>query len=389
MSNKMLEQAIIDANALREVALKNAESVVVEKYSQQIKEAVDNMLEQDEDEMMGAEEEMPMDPMADPAMGAEGPPSDIADQAPLAATDGERLCPCPEAEEPIEIKFDDLQDMMKALDSEDEDMMPEPTPDEMLPPEDEEGVVALQESDDTLIDLILEEDDEDDKDDKDPRSLDDGPEVTLDARTGIEEDEEIIRFFENVEDGDGDDDDMGMPKDAEAEEAKEEDAEAASAAATNESLLHAKKVLSEHNKINKENSKLISENKNLKEARKSLIERNKDLKKLLHKISHVLEEVNLSNAKLVYTNQILGSDSLNERQKNKIVETINEADSVEAAKSVFETLQSAVGTSLESRNGPKSLSEAVIKGNTTMLRRKEKQSSNSHHLDRMKKLAGI
>jgi hypothetical protein len=388
MSNKMLEQAIIDANALREVALKNAESVVVEKYSQQIKEAVDNMLEQDEDEMMGAEEEMPMDPMADPAMGAEAPPSDIAAQAPLAATDGERLCPCPEEEEPIEVDFNQLQDMMKALDSEDEDMMPQPTPDEMLPPEDEEGVVALQEGDDTLIDLILEEDDEDDEDDKAPRSLDDGPEVTLDARTGIEEDEEIIRFFENT-DADDEDDDMGMPKDAEADEAKEEDAEAASAAATNESLLHAKKVLSEHNKINKENSKLISENKNLKEVRKSLVERNKELKKLLHKISYTLEEVNLSNAKLVYTNQILGSDSLNERQKNKIVETINEADSVEAAKSVFETLQSAVGTSLESRNGPKSLSEAVVKGNTTMLRRKEKQSSNSPHLDRMKKLAGI
>ena len=378
MSNKMLEQAIIDANALREVALKNAESVVVEKYSQQIKEAVDNMLEQDEDEMM-------LDPMADPAMGEEDPPSDIADQAPLAATDGERLCPCPEEEETIEVDFNQLQDMMKALDSEDEDMMPEPTPDEMLPPEDEEGVVALQEGDDTLIDLILEEDDKDDEDDEDdkaPRSLDDGPEVTLDARTGIEEDEEIIRFFENT---DADDEDA----DEEEAEADEEDSEAAAAAATNESLLHAKKVLSEHNKINKENSKLISENKNLKEVRKSLIERNKELKKLLHKISYTLEEVNLSNAKLVYTNQILGSDSLNERQKNKIVETINEADSVEAAKSVFETLQSAVGTSLESRNGPKSLSEAVVKGNTTMLRRKEKQSSNSPHLDRMKKLAGI
>ena len=51
MSNKMLEQAIIDANALKEVALKNAEATVVEKYSRQIKEAVDNMLEQDEEEL--------------------------------------------------------------------------------------------------------------------------------------------------------------------------------------------------------------------------------------------------------------------------------------------------------------------------------------------------
>ena len=31
--SSMLEQAIIDAEALREVALKNAESAVIEKYS--------------------------------------------------------------------------------------------------------------------------------------------------------------------------------------------------------------------------------------------------------------------------------------------------------------------------------------------------------------------
>ena len=36
MSN-MLEQAIIDADALKEAALKNAETLVLEKYSNQIK----------------------------------------------------------------------------------------------------------------------------------------------------------------------------------------------------------------------------------------------------------------------------------------------------------------------------------------------------------------
>jgi len=267
--------------------------------------------------------------------------------------------------------------MMAALDSGDEgEMMPEPTPDEMLPPEDEEGTIALQEGDEAIIDLVLEEDDEDSD------SLDDGPEVTKSAREENLTDEDIIRFYEGADPAEDD-------AAEEEAEASEEEAETDAATTVNESLDQAKKVVSEHNKINKENSKLISENNNLKEVRKNLIERNKELKKLLHKISHTLEEVNLSNAKLVYTNQILGSDSLNERQKNKIVETINETDSVEAAKSVFETLQSAVGTSLESRNGPKSLSEAVVKGNTTMLRRKEKQSSNSPHLDRMKKLAGI
>ena len=45
MSN-MLEQAIADAAALREQAIKNAEQSVIEKYSHQIKEAVDSMLEE-------------------------------------------------------------------------------------------------------------------------------------------------------------------------------------------------------------------------------------------------------------------------------------------------------------------------------------------------------
>ena len=44
MSN-MLEQAIVDAAALREAALKNAEQSIIEKYSPQIKEAVNKMLE--------------------------------------------------------------------------------------------------------------------------------------------------------------------------------------------------------------------------------------------------------------------------------------------------------------------------------------------------------
>jgi hypothetical protein len=45
----MLEQAIIDANALREVAKKNAEQSVLDKYSSEIKKAVDTLLEQKED----------------------------------------------------------------------------------------------------------------------------------------------------------------------------------------------------------------------------------------------------------------------------------------------------------------------------------------------------
>jgi hypothetical protein len=41
----MLEQAIVDAQALREAALKNAEQALIEKFAPQIKEAVESLLE--------------------------------------------------------------------------------------------------------------------------------------------------------------------------------------------------------------------------------------------------------------------------------------------------------------------------------------------------------
>ena len=44
MSN-MLKESIVDAKALRESALKNAESVVIQKYSEEVKNTLEKLLE--------------------------------------------------------------------------------------------------------------------------------------------------------------------------------------------------------------------------------------------------------------------------------------------------------------------------------------------------------
>ena len=44
----MLEQAIVDADALREAAVKNAETLVLEKYSDKIRGAVESLLEEED-----------------------------------------------------------------------------------------------------------------------------------------------------------------------------------------------------------------------------------------------------------------------------------------------------------------------------------------------------
>ena len=102
-----------------------------------------------------------------------------------------------------------------------------------------------------------------------------------------------------------------------------------------------------------------------------------------------LNESNLTNAKLLYQNRILNSVSLNERQKDKIVEAISNANTVEEAKIIFETLQSAVGVSNKKRKMPESLNEVVTRSSSTFISRKKEQSKVDSFSERMKALAGL
>ena len=102
-----------------------------------------------------------------------------------------------------------------------------------------------------------------------------------------------------------------------------------------------------------------------------------------------VEIVNVSNAKLLYINKTLESDSLNERQKKQIVEALTKAHTVEEAKTIYETLQSTVAA----KSVPQSLSEAINRqsgrSSTLPRRSRQKESLNESALTRMQRLAGI
>ena len=109
--SSMLEQAIIDASALKEAALKNAEEQIIEKYSSEVKEAVSAMLE--EDDIVEAEEDMPL-----PEEGEEDGVKlslGAAEGLPEAAAGGEKLCPCPDDEEEVEITEEELAVAFKEI----------------------------------------------------------------------------------------------------------------------------------------------------------------------------------------------------------------------------------------------------------------------------------
>ncbi len=89
--SSMLEQAIVDAAALREAALKNAEQSIIEKYAPQIKEAVNSLLDKEIlNEQEGAEA-APLEPSSlDFPLGA-SPVTDPNQEVSLKISDEDQV----------------------------------------------------------------------------------------------------------------------------------------------------------------------------------------------------------------------------------------------------------------------------------------------------------
>lgn len=428
MSSSMLEQAVIDAQTLKDAAIKNAEQEVLEKYSGEIKEAVNMLLEQEEDPM--AMDPMAADPMAaDPmAMGDEAEADPLAAELPMKATDGENACPCPEEGAEIELELD-LGALKQALSSAEEGEEMELPAAEEIPAGEEElgGEEMLYEASRSDLEGLLDESDNVDEgigswvagkaggalgsaagaatgvplggwlgqkagevageeayeeltdDEKEAAEEVVGEAIELDEETLKDTIEEILKVdLENVPRGM-----LGTTHPTKIEQIYAVDI----AAAADEDTAR-KEENAEFEKAVKKIVNLEEQVKSLKSSKNRLVKEHNELKSVARQVSDKLAELNLANAKLVYQNRILESNSLNERQKNKLVEAVSNANSTEEAKVIYETLQDSLAS--KGDNSPKNLSEAVSKNNRLVLKsnKKETQVSDSA-TERMKRLAGI
>ena len=357
--SSLLEEAIVDAKALKEAALKNAENVVLEKYSNEVKSALSTLLEQDLGEDTESNEEL----------------MEFTEDVPYAFQTEE--LDAPPADEIIEINFDALKQRLG---------------------EEEEVVEGDDLTDATaLADEIALEEGNELVDTEDEMMKDNAGEAEAEAGEGEEhvqtesDDEEISLTEEMLEDlieelvvdmtprpqgwsplGSGEnsivqanDDAMAAAQEAHPEEEEEEEAV--------------------------ETAQDVVSDADLFEARISkLTESTRELKALLIESKSQLIQLNLENAKLVYQNKALSSASLNERQKNQIVEAVRSANSVEEANMIFETIQNAVGTSTDHRTRPQTLRE-VVQRPTSLLFNSKKNNEATHDpkMDRMLHLAGL
>mgnify|MGYP003656710402 CR=1 FL=1 len=256
----------------------------------------------------------------------------------------EKLCPCPEEEDEYIVDFTELTKK-----------------------KDEEGLTEPAETQEDLVADILGSEEAE----EDPLGLQE--EIDLDENLLSSILEELVVDLDPALDGYGNN---GVP---------------------NSHLQHAQEQLlarAQDTEVKEENEALKKALKKLKVENRSLQslgQESKKMKDIIYLMRDRLNEASLSNAKLLYTNKVLISDSLNGRQKNKIVEAISGAETVEEAKVIYETLQNAVGSTTIKKE-PQSLSEAVKNSSAGLLlhgRSQKATKKDDSSLARWKILAGL
>ncbi len=421
----MLEQAIIEAEQLKKVASRNAEQAILERYSQEIKEEMENLIEQDlglgADTGLGGGLDMGMGGEAKPQVDFEGAKADddqVPDQLEYAAFDGMTIgeTKYPEQGDLIEINLDSLSEY---------ELSPEAGPTTR-------NLSESIEIDDSLLAEMLDEEmdeaklldpDDNDKENKGGKKKESSCSEVHDGMTHEEYLAELDDVNEahctpahrkkktkkeamqgtimQVEELELDEETLEEMIKVDYKSVKEGNPFGTTQERDEMNLILAdlkaqcEELNMKNESLSNENKKVLKESveykKNFESAEATASDLNNKYASLLEKVKELkgaFEESQLMNAKLVYTNKVLSDDKLNIRQKNKIAESIENTDSVNEAKIVYETLVNTVEST--SKRGPESLSEAVTRRKHPLFIKGTKEAKPSDNFaSRMKKLAGL
>ena len=382
MSN-LLKEAIVDAQALKEAALKNAEAAIIDKYSDEVKQTIEGLLEQDE---LGAVQDTFAPDMGagfgtDPGMDVDpaAPVEEVTeDHIPLAATDnladheGKNLEETPEEGEEVEfnVNLGALQEAIQELRSEIEES-------EEIEITEEDLAEVLSDEDTLEEDATSQTWQVQPGEKEDPSAEEEEADSQAMERAGLEEDQDVP---EDLVDAVMERLTVDMAAELSGWAGRSAEStkwEMEKGLAARRSTDFVEDVLEPMKKAQEE---LTFENKQLKQQisqyRQALVE-----------LKETLVETNLSNGRLLYTNRVLRNTSLNERQKETIVEAISNAGSVTEAKTIYDTLQSTVQAT--PKRSPQSLSEAITRRSSVIRASRQESTAVDPQLDRMQKLAGI
>ena len=423
--SSLLEQAIIDAKLIKEAAKKNAEAAILEHYAEEIKANMEALLEADEpgaDAGIGAPAGG-ADPLAAaPAMGAAPAPNPIADAAPKPLTGKAKsfVDSVPASylgednSQEIEINLETLVQEVNKLNVQPVKRVPDET--KMEGEEQEEALAESFELDESALEEEV--------------AVDPSKAARMDA---AEKDAAKLRAQAFIKDREKTD--LKVAADAEARKKEEEEATKAKAVAgaMEEDIELSEEQLEEIMHVDMENvgagginmneieiqkeldvykaklAQLKNKRKELEEAlvaiggryeeteaqlakvsknNETLAQTNQKLAEGVEFLKQKLNEMGIMNSQLLYTNKILRNSSLNERQKESIVESISKAKSVNEAKTIYETLQSSTASVITERKAPQSLTEALNKAPHPFITRNNQSPADINSI-RWQRLAGI
>ena len=362
-SSKLLKEAIADAKAVRETAIANAKIALEEAFTPRLQSILSRKLQA---EMEGDEEEADMNEDNDTSTGiGTGDNKQPADAANTAQTDLSGISKqSASAGDELE-GHDEVDDLMEGEDEEAPAMEGEEEAEYAA-----EGEEMAPEADEDELDLesIIRE---------------------LEDELGMEESDEL-----GYEDPTGVENAYEGEEEAPAAEAPAEDEmEAPAMEGEEEETIDLDEILREMGYGDDEEVSEEEEAGNEEEVAAMQSEL-KEAYSTIQSLRKTINEVNLLNAKLLYTNKLFRNYNLTNEQKVKVVENLDRTSNVREVKLVYATLSESMkftGTERKVAQAKKSITEGLAsKPTASTAPAKQIISENTNELaNRFKQLAGI
>ena len=362
-SSKLLKEAIADAKAVRETAIANAKIALEEAFTPRLQSILSRKLQA---EMEGDEEEADMNEDNDTSTGiGTGDNKQPADAANSAQTDLSGISnQSASAGDELE-GHEEVDDLMEGEDEEAPAMEGEDEAEYAA-----EGEEMAPEADEDELDLesIIRE---------------------LEDELGVEESDEL-----GYEDPTGVENAYEGEEEAPAAEAPAEDEmEAPAMEGEEEETIDLDEILREMGYGDDEEVSEEEEAGNEEEVAAMQSEL-KEAYSTIQSLRKTINEVNLLNAKLLYTNKLFRNYNLTNEQKVKVVENLDRTSNVREVKLVYATLSESMkftGTERKVAQAKKSITEGLAsKPTASTAPAKQIISENTNELaNRFKQLAGI
>ena len=337
MAKDIVQEAVEQAEAMKEAAYENAKSVLVDAMSTNLKAAVSEAIGEKVNEAgtpKGASVNVNYDPEG--LKDLEG--DDLTDEG-----DGPAIVEAG-IDEDDEYGGDKGDESRSHRDYEDEDDEDENEGDEYGGGKGDESRSRRD------YEAALEADDDEEAD------------IDIDVDVDDDEDEDIDEVLEIIEDEDEDDDvDVDVDVDDDEDDDVDEDVD-----------------VEERGMLNKKFEATVKENRQLRKE-------NRRYERALTFLKKRIDEVNLFNARLAAASDMMRKVSLTKDEKERVIEHFDRARTVSEVKRTFRTLQEGYRSS--NRVKKQRISRPNVQ--SVLTEDQKKQNNNQSQFDRLSELAGL